>query len=343
MNREAKFKDSGLAYLLCFIFIIGVSAILTWIISYIASAEGVQAEDVSNREWVLYLNYFLSEFVFILTFLVIILVTKNKNFKNSYKLNFKFNFKIFLSVVILGFIVMLCSLNLTNAINIGFSYISPLPLTNDVGISINNFWKFLLSVVFLALLPSLCEEIIFRGIIYNGLRKKFSLLMSVTLSSIMFMLIHLSIYKSFYQIVLGVILALLVYFTGTIFYGVIFHFANNFSIVLFNYVFGNKSIFEFTQFGVREVILSVLIFLAGFAIIFLFFKVLCSYTKKHKNYFRLEDNCNPLENYNLNENNLSYEDKLIINDKRNEGIGAFFVSIAIAIILWSFASFGGFI
>lgn len=343
MRKKVNFKDCGLAYLLCFVLVLGVSIVLTVVISSIANVEGVEIESVSNREWVTYLNFFLSEFIFVLVFIIVILISKNRNYKNSYKLSFKFNFKIFLSVFILGFVTMLCSLNFINSANVGFSYISPLTLSNNLGISINNLWQFLLCCLLLAVLPSICEELVFRGIIYNGLRQRFSFKASVIISALMFMLIHLSIYKSVYQIILGIILALLVYYTGTIFYGVIFHFANNFAIVLFNYIFGNSNVFEFYNFGTREVILSVLIFLIGLGIVFLFFKLLNNYTKKHKNYFRLENTSMPLENFYINENNMSYEEQLVYNDKKNEGLGIFLVSIATAVILWSFNSFGGFI
>ena len=85
-----------------------------------------------------------------------------------------------------------------------------------------------------------------------------------------------------------------------------------------------------------------MIFLIGFTITFLVFKFLKGYTSKHKNYFELEENCFPLEDYKV-DSDVSYEEKLLNNSKKNEGMALFIISFVIMLICWSFNSFGGFI
>ena len=118
---------------------------------------------------------------------------------------------------------------------------------------------------------------------------------------------------------------------------------NNFTIVTFNYIFGNKSIFEFYFYGIKEVLLSIIIFLFGAIIVFLFFKFLNKYTEKHKKYFNLEKTTRPIEFNSIDISNLTYEEKILYNNKRNEGMWLFIISIVLVLIMWSFNSFGGFI
>lgn len=343
MEKEAKFKHSGLIYLLCIAFVFGAGILLSIIISSVASMEVADPQEVANRSWVGYISLFLSEFIFILAFFIIVLVSKNKEFYKSYKIKYKFDIKIFMAVMALGVVVMLCCLNITNLINYCFSFVSVIALNNQLPIPLSNFGQFLLAVLLLAVLPAVCEELVFRGVIYNGLRQRFSFKTTLLLSSLMFAFMHLSIYKTFYQIILGVILALLVFYTGTIAYGIVFHFINNFTIILLTYACGSNTIFEFSTWGAREVILSIIIFALGVLITVTFFKLLKKYTYKHKKYFELETTDQALDNsYDANES-VTYEDQLINNSKRNEGMALLIISCAIMLVLWSFNSFGGFL
>ena len=343
MEKKVRFKDSGLAYLLCYILIIGVSIVMASVISSVANVEGSEVSEVANREWISYLNAFLSELIFVISFLIIVVINKNKNFSNDYRLKFKFDYKIFLSVIFFAIFVMFCCLNLTNVINIAFSNISYLPLSNEIGLGLNSFWEYLIAVFLLAVLPGVCEELFFRGLIYNSLRQRFSFKISLVLTTLMFVLIHASIYKTFYQAILGVILALLIFYTGTIFYGVIFHFVNNFIILTISYAFKGNKIFEFTVWGVKEVLISILIFLIGAVVVVLFFTFLKKYTNEHKNYFNLEKDESPIETFESIANSSTYEVKFKNNNKRSEGMVLFLISVVFALLMWSFNSFGGFI
>lgn len=350
MKDKITLKDSGLAYILAIVAAICASFILSAIINSVAGATGQPVENVSTYSGIVYINMFLSEAIFLIAFFAVIFIRRKKNVFKTARITFKFDYKIFLGVILIGVITMFASINMTGLFNYVFSFVSPIELTSTLGITMDNFGQFLIVVLLLAVMPAVCEELVFRGIIYNGLRNKFNVKWATVLSSVMFALIHLSIYKTFYQLILGVVLALIAYYTGTIFYGIIFHFINNFTIILVNYISPSKAIFEFTTWGAKEILLSIGIFIIGALAVVFFFMLLKNYTKKHKNYFNLEKTDKALEtleegvDFETNNAGLSeYEKKLIKSDVKIDGLGVFLCSFAIALVLWSICSFGGFI
>jgi membrane protease YdiL (CAAX protease family) len=62
--------------------------------------------------------------------------------------------------------------------------------------------------ILLALIPGICEEILFRGIIFQSLRKQYPLLIATLLSGVFFSIVHIAAYKQFYYFPLGIILAI---------------------------------------------------------------------------------------------------------------------------------------
>lgn len=350
MKNKFTLKDSGLAFVLSLVAALCASIILSAIITSVSAGTGQPSEVVSTYDSIVYINMFLSEAIFLAAFLAVIFIRRKKNVVKTTRLTFKLDYKILLGVIIIGIITMFASINMTGLFNYVFSLISPIGLSSTLGISMTNFGEFLIVALLLAVLPAICEELVFRGIIYNGLRDKFNVKWATALSAIMFALIHLSIYKTFYQLILGVVLALIAYYTGTIFYGIIFHFINNFTIVLVNYISPTKAIFEFATWGVKEILLSIGIFIVGALAVVFFFMILKNYTKKHKNYFNLEKTDKALEtleenaSFDPNDTALSdYDKKLLNSEAKIEGLGVFLCGIIVAVVLWSICSFGGFI
>lgn len=106
--------------------------------------------------------------------------------------------------------------------------ISSIPLTN-VG------WLFVYIAIY-ALLPAICEELIFRGVILTGLRRNFSDLTAVVLSAFMFALMHGSLQQLVYPFLLGLIFGLVVVRTGSTLASMIIHFSNNTLVIIFAYL-----------------------------------------------------------------------------------------------------------
>jgi len=81
--------------------------------------------------------------------------------------------------------------------------------------------------VFLAVLPALCEEIAFRGMLLSGLRHR---LRPVTLAitiGLVFGMFHMTLFRIAPTAVLGVVLTAIALMTGSIFPGMLLHMGNN--------------------------------------------------------------------------------------------------------------------
>lgn len=87
----------------------------------------------------------------------------------------------------------------------------------------NKLW---VSVIIMALVPAVCEEYIFRGLIFNGYRKR-NPFRAMLMSSFLFGLIHMNINQFLYAFVMGILFCMLVYATGSILPSMIAHFIFN--------------------------------------------------------------------------------------------------------------------
>lgn len=79
----------------------------------------------------------------------------------------------------------------------------------------------------MAIMPAVCEEMLFRGAIYGLLKRKFTSINCCIVVGILFGFFHLSGYRLLPTATLGVILTLMVYRTGSIFPSMLFHASHN--------------------------------------------------------------------------------------------------------------------
>ena len=86
--------------------------------------------------------------------------------------------------------------------------------------------SFVINLLYLAVLPALVEEFVFRGLIYHGLRG-LGVWKAALLSALMFALLHLNVNQFAYAFVLGIIFAFIVEITGSLYSSMILHFLIN--------------------------------------------------------------------------------------------------------------------
>jgi membrane protease YdiL (CAAX protease family) len=92
----------------------------------------------------------------------------------------------------------------------------------------NNFTDYIVSVVVVALLPAVFEEILFRGAIQNLLSRWFKMpVLAIVITAIIFSAIHGSYLGFLSRFGLGFILGWIFYRTGNIWLNIIGHFFNN--------------------------------------------------------------------------------------------------------------------
>lgn len=151
---------------------------------------------------------------------------KNKNARVSFREDFGFK-KISGKDFLRTLAIMVCTIIVSTGISYVWQVIlsvigyTRVPSSTDYS-SVSMLFRQLLLT---ALLPGVFEEIANRGLLYSGYREcgwKF-----VFVSGIMFSLIHQNIVQTGYAFFDGCIIALVMFYTGSIWPGMIIHFVNN--------------------------------------------------------------------------------------------------------------------
>ena len=96
----------------------------------------------------------------------------------------------------------------------------------------NPLW---LNLLIIALLPAVVEEFIFRGLIFNGYKRR-NPFMAILLSAALFGLIHMNINQFSYAFVIGVIFGFMVYATGSLLPSILSHFIINGTSVVISHL-----------------------------------------------------------------------------------------------------------
>ena len=147
----------------------------------------------------------------------------------------------------------------------------------SVGFELNSLSSYLISLVALAVVPAICEEMLFRGVLVNALKHK-GKVFAVVISSIMFSIFHFSPSQLIYPICFGLILAIVYLRTNNILFPMLLHFINNALSLSIQY-FSSGSSGEFVH-SISTLIFA-LITLAGWIVIMVYmFKEFNHHNKK---------------------------------------------------------------
>lgn len=135
-------------------------------------------------------------------------------------------------------------------------------------------WYFL-NLILLGVVPAICEELIFRGVIYQGLKENFSPVARILLTGLLFALMHQNIMQFIYPFILGCVLSVVMEKTNNLLYPILIHMFNNFTTLTFYYFLQN------TKFNVNWWFILLAIALAGVTclILWILYKF---YLKKQK-------------------------------------------------------------
>ena len=138
-------------------------------------------------------------------------------------------------------------------------------------IKADSFPVFLLNVMVVALIPALCEELLFRGAIQQFFTFCFrNKHFSVWITAIIFSAFHVQFFGFLQRLVLGVFLGYMFAYSGSIWVSVIAHFFNNLMALLASYYKWNDGAIEFLKEDyVFPVYINVLSFILCIGIIYL--------------------------------------------------------------------------
>jgi membrane protease YdiL (CAAX protease family) len=87
--------------------------------------------------------------------------------------------------------------------------------------------SFMMQILIIVLIPSIVEELLFRGLIMSSLLREMRPLNAVLISSLLFASMHFSIIKLFPTFILGAVFGYVVYKSKSILPGILLHFVNN--------------------------------------------------------------------------------------------------------------------
>lgn len=161
--------------------------------------------------------------------------TPKQQLKNNYfnKLSFK-AILISFAIGILLFFLNLIIANFFSSIIYAFGYSSTSSSTSTTSTT-SPILLFLFEVVFVAILPAVCEEFLHRGVLMRGVGENSNYKTAIIVSSVCFGLMHLNIEQVFYATILGLIIGFVGAMSDSIFPCMILHFCNNFFSTYFSY------------------------------------------------------------------------------------------------------------
>ena len=124
-----------------------------------------------------------------------------------------------------------------STISMQFSTLDITEFIHTINMEVNFFW----ALLFLAVTPSILEELAFRGIIWHGYRE-IPVFKAAAANGLLFGMMHLGINQFMYATVLGFIVCFFVHYTKNILSAVIAHFVVN----------GTQTAFGLWQMGILE-------------------------------------------------------------------------------------------
>lgn len=125
-------------------------------------------------------------------------------------------------------LLYIASFILVNTVTMITAYFFPGML--EVGNALGNFFTsvpFVMAFIIIAVMPGICEEILFRGVILHTLRTIKNPLIIMLIVGLLFGLFHLDVYRFLPTAILGFVLTYLMLTTGNFLLPVFFHFLNN--------------------------------------------------------------------------------------------------------------------
>lgn len=236
MNDKRLFyrnDDSGKMFLICLIAPFLLSLLFSMFASAIAGSQEIEATQITSS-----LGYVVAYALCSALLYILIFVCYNKINKVSFKainLDFKIPWKTYLLLIAIG-IVSLFGINYFIGAVDNFLELIGYPLQTGITVNPTSVPMYLLSTLLMAIIPAICEELLFRGVILHGLRSRFSDWGAILLSALMFALMHGNIQQLVYPFILGTIMGWVVLRTGSLVSSMLVHFVNNFLVVTLNFI-----------------------------------------------------------------------------------------------------------
>lgn len=232
-KTKYNYNDSGNAFLWSVLAPYLVGIVTLFVAFMIAKTMNIEVAEISESTGFIIASAILTPLSFVSVFFIY-----NKLYKvplSACRLSFKeLNLKTILVLILIPIICVFGMIYFITGTELGLQAIgfgvheTQLPLTNG--------WWLVLNIALLALLPAIAEELVFRGIIFNGLRTKFGEWTAVLFSALLFTLMHGNLDQLVYPFLLGLVLAWIVLRTNSLISSMIVHFLNNSIVLALGYI-----------------------------------------------------------------------------------------------------------
>lgn len=235
-------KDSGKVYLYALLLPLAVGLIFSYISIAIAQNMGVVFDENANVIAELFNNYFwfsipymlISQLVFVCLYLAY--HKANRIEYSASRVEFK-KTNVW-SALLSALTGIVCVLGFLLLIEVCFGKMFEVwgLEPNTLGLPLDTIGWYFANLLILGVVPAICEELLFRGVIFQGIKEKFSGVVSILISGLLFALIHQSVQQFIYPFILGCLLSFVFEKTNNLIYPILIHMFNNFATITLSYL-----------------------------------------------------------------------------------------------------------
>ena len=256
-EKKLTIKDSSVAFLSAFLFSQLAIVLVTILSMFICKFAGLDYESYQTFFNTSYGYLILASVMYLVIATVFFFINRKKDNKIISKPSAK---KIFLYILIalLSFLTLYPIITCIDSLLVewGFSL-------NTLSYELNTSGYFI-SLISIVILPAVVEELLFRGLIFKGL-KQYGKVFSITISALIFSIYHMSIDQIIYPFLMGLLFGVIMYKENNILYCIAVHFTNNFVSLTLSYLDISLAFNHWTY-----ILLAIILFMAFVGVVLYF-------------------------------------------------------------------------
>lgn len=229
MKRKLNLKDSSMSLVVAFVLcqlLTFLLLLICYVVCAVAKIDPHSITDFLNNNCY---GYLITSVFYMLGLVVTFVIFNHK--KDNKIIDRPKTSKVFLYLLI-GIVAFFALSPIVNCVNtllvqIGITP-TPIPYKLDTA-------GYIVSIFSLVILPAITEELLMRGTILKGM-KDYGKAFSIILCAIMFTLFHMSLSQVVFQLLMGMLLAVIMYKENNILYTILVHAVSNFISLTFSFL-----------------------------------------------------------------------------------------------------------
>ena len=266
--------DSSLGFLGAILALFGASFVFEFIVilinfnKYLADPDNITL--IMSAPWFLILSSIITQGA-LLGFCILLCKIRHVNFAKAAAINQKLSLWVIIIIPLLSLFLIMSNTPLLVTADKIFQTIKYTVPDLPIDQLMSSPLGIIAVIITTCVLPAICEEFVFRGLVLQGLASRFKPFTAIILSAFAFSMMHMSPAQTVHQFILGITLGYVVLTAKSVWAGVLLHFFNNFWAVIGtitqNYGFGALLIENTTFIYISAVFFAII----GLAIFFLSF------------------------------------------------------------------------